>query len=224
MHAASPGRRDTSGRRRGSRPSPASHDARRSRTDRDRSARRPDAGSREHPCTTFPAPSREPAQHPRVTGARGRIHRTDQRGHRRPAGPFAAHREEPPWGIGARVGQSERAGLVGLACREGWLSQPAESSEATAVSLPAELLAVLEGMAHGLLNSEIARGLCISQDAVKFRARSIYRLLGARSRAHAVAIAYRQGLLAPEPGEAMQAAPSDPPSRSSPAEEGRPEI
>jgi DNA-binding CsgD family transcriptional regulator len=56
-------------------------------------------------------------------------------------------------------------------------------------------LQVLEGMANGKSNAEIGRELHVSEDTVKTHARPLFRKLGARDRAHAVAIGYQQGLL-----------------------------
>ncbi|MGH8878552.1 MAG: response regulator transcription factor [Stackebrandtia sp.] len=57
-------------------------------------------------------------------------------------------------------------------------------------------LQVLRAMSEGYSNAEIARRLYISEDTVKTHARRIYRKLGARDRAHAVAAAFRAGLVA----------------------------
>ncbi|WP_203965396.1 response regulator transcription factor [Actinocatenispora thailandica] len=56
-------------------------------------------------------------------------------------------------------------------------------------------LAVLRGMSHGRTNAEIGRDLHIAEDTVKTHARRLYRKLGARDRAHAVAQAFRAGLV-----------------------------
>jgi DNA-binding CsgD family transcriptional regulator len=56
-------------------------------------------------------------------------------------------------------------------------------------------LQVLEGMAGGSSNAEIARALFVTEETAKTHARSLYRKLGARDRAHAVAIGFRQSLL-----------------------------
>jgi DNA-binding NarL/FixJ family response regulator len=56
-------------------------------------------------------------------------------------------------------------------------------------------LEVLELIAGGLSNKEIAIRLCLSTETVKSHVRVLLPKLGANSRAHAVAIALRQGLL-----------------------------
>lgn len=56
-------------------------------------------------------------------------------------------------------------------------------------------LQVLRGMAEGKSNAEIGRELFVSEDTVKTHARRLFRKLGARDRAHAVAAAFRAGLV-----------------------------
>jgi DNA-binding CsgD family transcriptional regulator len=50
--------------------------------------------------------------------------------------------------------------------------------------------------AEGLTNVEIAGRMGISEETVKTHQRNLLRLLGAKNRAHAVAIGFRQGTLA----------------------------
>ena len=54
---------------------------------------------------------------------------------------------------------------------------------------------ILQGMSRGLPNREIGVQLNLSEETVKAKARVLYRKLGARDRAHAVALALRQQLL-----------------------------
>ncbi len=56
-------------------------------------------------------------------------------------------------------------------------------------------LQVLRGMADGKSNAEIGRDLFVSEDTVKTHARRLFRKLGARDRAHAVAAGFRGGLV-----------------------------
>jgi DNA-binding NarL/FixJ family response regulator len=56
-------------------------------------------------------------------------------------------------------------------------------------------LQVLRGMAEGKSNAEIGRELFVSEDTVKTHARRLFRKLGARDRAHAVAAAFRAGIV-----------------------------
>ena len=62
-------------------------------------------------------------------------------------------------------------------------------------SLTERELQVLRGMSEGKSNAEIGRDLYVSEDTVKTHARRLFRKLGARDRAHAVASAFRVGLV-----------------------------
>lgn len=63
------------------------------------------------------------------------------------------------------------------------------------IELTERELQVLRGMADGKSNAEIGRDLYVSEDTVKTHARRLFRKLGARDRAHAVASAFRAGLV-----------------------------
>ena len=54
---------------------------------------------------------------------------------------------------------------------------------------------ILESISRGLSNREIGVHLNLSEDTVKSQTRALYRKLGARDRAHAVALALRQQLI-----------------------------
>ncbi|MFD6610767.1 response regulator transcription factor [Micromonospora chalcea] len=88
--------------------------------------------------------------------------------------PAADAAEAPRPGAGQRAARTPR-GAVGLTERE---------------------LQVLLGMAEGKSNAEIGRELFVSEDTVKTHARRLFRKLGARDRAHAVAAGFRAGLVA----------------------------
>ncbi|WP_433529880.1 response regulator transcription factor [Micromonospora sp. CA-263727] len=68
--------------------------------------------------------------------------------------------------------------------------------ERSAIGLTERELQVLLGMAEGKSNAEIGRELFVSEDTVKTHARRLFRKLGARDRAHAVAAGFRAGLVA----------------------------
>jgi DNA-binding NarL/FixJ family response regulator len=55
-------------------------------------------------------------------------------------------------------------------------------------------LLMLQAFADGHSNAEIGRDLVISADMIAAHSRRLIRKLGARDRAHAVAIAFRSGL------------------------------
>jgi DNA-binding CsgD family transcriptional regulator len=56
-------------------------------------------------------------------------------------------------------------------------------------------LEVLELVADGLSTREIARRLWVTEETVKTHVRRLHDRLGAKTRAHAVAIAFRSGIL-----------------------------
>jgi DNA-binding CsgD family transcriptional regulator len=56
-------------------------------------------------------------------------------------------------------------------------------------------LEVLELVAEGLSTREIARRLWVTEETVKTHIRRLHDRLGARTRVHAVAIAFRAGVL-----------------------------
>jgi DNA-binding NarL/FixJ family response regulator len=67
--------------------------------------------------------------------------------------------------------------------------QPAAASLAAELGLSRREREVLEELMLGLGNKAIATRLCISEDTVKTHVKAIFRKLGARDRAHAVALA-----------------------------------
>jgi DNA-binding NarL/FixJ family response regulator len=75
-------------------------------------------------------------------------------------------------------------------------AQPeSEPDRLTRPELTEREVQVLRGMTEGKSNAEIGRELFVSEDTVKTHARRLYRKLGARDRAHAVASAFRAGLV-----------------------------
>ena len=72
----------------------------------------------------------------------------------------------------------------------GWCTR-----EGDPVSLTTRESQVLVGMSAGKSNSEIGRELYLSEDTIKTHARRLFGKLGARDRAHAVALAMRLGQL-----------------------------
>jgi DNA-binding NarL/FixJ family response regulator len=84
--------------------------------------------------------------------------------------------------------------IPGLALGGVQAAPPGPSGRRTA--LTERELQVLRGMADGKSNAEIGRELFVSEDTVKTHARRLFRKLGARDRAHAVAAGFRTGLVA----------------------------
>ena len=58
---------------------------------------------------------------------------------------------------------------------------------------------LLFAFADGLTRREIAEELQVSEHTVKDHAKGLFGKLGARNSAHAVALAYHQGILQPKP-------------------------
>jgi DNA-binding NarL/FixJ family response regulator len=75
------------------------------------------------------------------------------------------------------------------------LGRPANGQPGRRGVLTERELQVLRGMSEGKSNAEIGRELFVSEDTVKTHARRLFRKLGARDRAHAVASAFRSGLV-----------------------------
>lgn len=63
------------------------------------------------------------------------------------------------------------------------------------VDSPELLFDVLRLIAEGLTDAEIGVRLFIATETVKSRTGALYALMGARNRAHAVAIGYQRGIL-----------------------------
>ncbi len=116
--------------------------------------------------------------------------------------------------VGHRSGTAARAEVTGGGHRPpgdpdyGALQVPAQRSDLppghpgwrpalrrTRAGLTEREIQVLRGMAEGKSNAEIGRDLYVSEDTVKTHARRLFRKLGARDRAHAVAVGFRTGVL-----------------------------
>lgn len=78
---------------------------------------------------------------------------------------------------------------------EGLLSLLQRGRVVTAWELTSREEEVLFAIADGRLNKEIAAELVVSVETVKSHVCSLYAKLGARNRAHAVALAYHRGIL-----------------------------
>jgi len=74
---------------------------------------------------------------------------------------------------------------------------PPAGTEPPRLGLTARELTILDMVAEGLTNNEIAVKLSIGRETVKTHVGNILAKLGARDRTHAVTVAYRNGLLDP---------------------------
>lgn len=108
-----------------------------------------------------------------------------------PGGPVAAPVAASAPAVPAMRPAGERELLVPVQRAD--LSQ--EPEERRRPLLTERELEVLCGMADGKSNAEIGRELYVSEDTVKTHARRLFRKLGARDRAHAVAAGFRAGLV-----------------------------
>ena len=66
---------------------------------------------------------------------------------------------------------------------------------APAVTLSMREMQVLTGMSQGKSNAQIGRELYLSEDTIKTHARRLFRKLGAKDRAEAVATGFRRGMM-----------------------------
>ncbi len=103
---------------------------------------------------------------------------------------------------GARIPQQASAGGVpawsGAAPLNGLAPTTVRSTvrEATPVAaLSMREMQVLSGMSQGKSNAQIGRELYLSEDTIKTHARRLFRKLGAKDRAEAVATGFRRGIM-----------------------------
>jgi DNA-binding NarL/FixJ family response regulator len=68
-------------------------------------------------------------------------------------------------------------------------------ADVPAVSLSVREMQVLTGMSQGKSNAQIGRELYLSEDTIKTHARRLFRKLGAKDRAEAVASGFRRGMM-----------------------------
>lgn len=107
--------------------------------------------------------------------------------------------------IGHRLGATHRAAMVSAGYRGGYLTGLSPEPRKR-VALSTRQQQLLDGMAEGLMNGEIGARHFLAEDTVKTHARGLFALLQASNRAHAVALAFQQGLLTCDrPAEAVAA-------------------
>jgi DNA-binding NarL/FixJ family response regulator len=116
--------------------------------------------------------------------------RVDGRG---PA-PAIPHQPVPLASVGAATGAPAWSGATPLA---GAAPTTVRSTvrEPAPVSLSMREMQVLTGMSQGKSNAQIGRELYLSEDTIKTHARRLFRKLGAKDRAEAVATGFRRGMM-----------------------------
>lgn len=87
-----------------------------------------------------------------------------------------------------------------IAPRHLWVDEP----RAALLGITERQADVLCGVASGMTNAQIGRALFLQPDTVKMHVGRLRRHLGATDRAHAVALAYEQGILR-TPAERLRA-------------------
>lgn len=104
-----------------------------------------------------------------------------------------------------RAGTSSRAELVAYGYRTGILAGLTPEPRIV-LGLAARHLQILEHMAHGLSNEEIAVRLHLTENSIKSYAKYLYARLQATGRPHAVALGYQHGLIPTTPPAPQRAA------------------
>ncbi|GAB3996186.1 response regulator transcription factor [Glycomyces albus] len=100
------------------------------------------------------------------------------------------------FGIGPEADELACALVCGLLATWPKRSEPCVPAQRRIDAEPTRReLEVLRAMSEGRSNAEIGGLLSLSEDTVKTHARRLYRKLGARDRAHAVAAGFRTGLI-----------------------------
>jgi DNA-binding NarL/FixJ family response regulator len=106
---------------------------------------------------------------------------------------------------GARIPQQVGAAPMGAAAVWNGAAPLAGSAPTTVrstvreatptVALSMREMQVLSGMSQGKSNAQIGRELYLSEDTIKTHARRLFRKLGAKDRAEAVATGFRRGIM-----------------------------
>jgi DNA-binding NarL/FixJ family response regulator len=93
------------------------------------------------------------------------------------------------------VGASSWSGATPLAGSSPTTVRSTVREAAPAAALSMREMQVLTGMSQGKSNAQIGRELYLSEDTIKTHARRLFRKLGAKDRAEAVAIGFRRGVM-----------------------------
>ena len=97
--------------------------------------------------------------------------------------------QAPVGGVPAWSGAAPLSGLAPTTVR----STVREATPVAALSM--REMQVLTGMSHCKSNAQIGRDLYLSEDTIKTHARRLFRKLGAKDRAEAVATGFRRGIM-----------------------------
>jgi DNA-binding NarL/FixJ family response regulator len=108
--------------------------------------------------------------------------------------PSIPHQPVPLASVGAATGAPSWNGATPLA---GASPTTVRSTvrEPAPVTLSMREMQVLTGMSQGKSNAQIGRELYLSEDTIKTHARRLFRKLGAKDRAEAVATGFRRGMM-----------------------------
>jgi DNA-binding NarL/FixJ family response regulator len=93
------------------------------------------------------------------------------------------------------VGASSWSGAAPLAGSAPTTVRSTVRDAAPPAALSMREMQVLTGMSQGKSNAQIGRELYLSEDTIKTHARRLFRKLGAKDRAEAVAIGFRRGVM-----------------------------
>ncbi len=105
-----------------------------------------------------------------------------------PGAHHGGHAGPPSGGSPSWNGASPLAGLAPTTVRS-------TVPEVAQVALSMREMQVLTGMSQGKSNAQIGRELYLSEDTIKTHARRLFRKLGAKDRAEAVATGFRRGMM-----------------------------
>ena len=108
--------------------------------------------------------------------------------------PRSPHQVGVPSGVGSPVNGGGWNGASPLATAAPTTVR-STVPEAPAVTLSMREMQVLTGMSQGKSNAQIGRELYLSEDTIKTHARRLFRKLGAKDRAEAVATGFRRGMM-----------------------------
>jgi DNA-binding NarL/FixJ family response regulator len=106
-------------------------------------------------------------------------------------GPPTARMPQHPTLAGAPSSWGNASPLAGLAPTTVRSTVP----DPAPVALSMREMQVLTGMSQGKSNAQIGRELYLSEDTIKTHARRLFRKLGAKDRAEAVATGFRRGMM-----------------------------